>query len=390
MTWSSCSLHAPTLSLSLFLTSRRSRGRDMSCPNLLLSNPRKLATLRLCKVSGHTTELLEIQSDKPTLHVLFIPGNPGVVSFYKDFLESLYELLGGSASVTGIYLQMPFCYSILRYDFNFDCSLVESYIILTRSFVFVRIGSKGSCSHYKIKLIIRCRPSYFIGFQRTVGLVDFIKQELQNNELPIVLVGHSIGSYISLEILRFLEKVTYLIGLYPFLMLNPLSKQQSNIENVAESSILSALLSFSVASLGLLPQCTLRFILSKSLGSSWSDTAIDAACSHLLQYHTFRNMLYMALMEFRKLSEMPDWAFMRENHEKIAFLFGVDDHWGPLQMFEEALFNSLSCSQISKQVPGISLSIEREGHTHSFCCTEAGSEWVAHHVASLIKKKLSI
>jgi hypothetical protein len=32
---------------------------------------------------------------------------------------------------------------------------------------------------------------------------------------------------------------------------------------------------------------------------------------------------------------MPDWAFMRENHEKIAFLFGVDDHWGPLQMFEE-------------------------------------------------------
>jgi hypothetical protein len=26
---------------------------------------------------------------------------------------------------------------------------------------------------------------------------------------------------------------------------------------------------------------------------------------------------------------------MRENHEKIAFLFGVDDHWGPLQMFEE-------------------------------------------------------
>jgi hypothetical protein len=37
--------------------------------------------------------------------------NAGVVSFYKDFLESLYELLGGSASVTGIYLQMfPFCY----------------------------------------------------------------------------------------------------------------------------------------------------------------------------------------------------------------------------------------------------------------------------------------
>ena len=26
---------------------------------------------------------------------------------------------------------------------------------------------------------------------------------------------------------------------------------------------------------------------------------------------------------------------MRERRHKIAFLFGIDDHWGPLQMFEE-------------------------------------------------------
>ncbi|KAB5519672.1 hypothetical protein DKX38_023991 [Salix brachista] len=348
----------------------------MSCPNSLLSNPRKIATLRLSKVSGHTTELLEIQSDKPTCHVLFIPGNPGqAIPFDVLFRFTKISWNPCMSCLVQVHLLQAFIFS--------KTNLLGTYLTLKR------IGSTGSCSHYKIKLIIRCLPSYFIGFQRTVGLVDFIKQELQNIELPIVLVGHSIGSYISLEILRSLEKVTYLIGLYPFLMLNPRSKQQSNIENVAESSILSALLSFSVATLGLLPQCTLRFMLSKSLGSSWSDIAIDAACSHLLQYHTFRNMLYMALMEFRKLSEMPDWAFMRENHEKIAFLFGVDDHWGPLQMFEEALSNSLSCSQISKQAPGISLSIEREGHTHSFCCTEAGSEWVARHVASLIKKKIS-
>ncbi|CAK7341975.1 unnamed protein product [Dovyalis caffra] len=296
----------------------------MSCQNLFF-NLKKLATLRLSKISGHTTELLEIQSDKPTFHVLFIPGNPGVVSYYKDFLESLYELLGGSAS---------------KWERGKLFSLQE------------QIDHK----------------------------VDFIKQELQNNELPVVLVGHSIGSYISLEVLRrSLEKVSYVIGLYPFLMLNPLSKQQSNIENLAESSILSALLSFGIACLGLLPQCALKLILSKSIGSSMSDTAIDATCSHLLQYHTIRNVLYMALTEFRKLSETPDWAFMRENQEKVAFLFGVDDHWGPLQMFEE----------ISKQVPGIALSIEREGHTHSFSCTEAGSVWVAQHVASLIEKQLS-
>ena len=26
---------------------------------------------------------------------------------------------------------------------------------------------------------------------------------------------------------------------------------------------------------------------------------------------------------------------MREKQSQIAFLFGVDDHWGPLQMLEE-------------------------------------------------------
>lgn len=36
-----------------------------------------------------------------------------------------------------------------------------------------------------------------------------------------------------------------------------------------------------------------------------------------------------------QLAEKPDWAFMREKHDKIAFLFGEDDHWGPLQMCED-------------------------------------------------------
>lgn len=29
---------------------------------------------------SYTSEVLEIQSDAPTLHVLFVPGNPGVAS----------------------------------------------------------------------------------------------------------------------------------------------------------------------------------------------------------------------------------------------------------------------------------------------------------------------
>ena len=43
-----------------------------------------------------------------------------------------------------------------------------------------------------------------------------------------------------------------------------------------------------------------------------------------------------------KLAAEPDWEFMRENQTRLAFLFGIDDHWGPLQLFEEVKLVSLS------------------------------------------------
>ncbi|XP_008243471.2 PREDICTED: lipid droplet-associated hydrolase isoform X2 [Prunus mume] len=319
-----------------FSVSSRSREMGQDSSECEVIQVKRRATLRLCNVSSYATEILEIRADDPTLHVVVIPGNPGVVLFYKEFLQSLYELLGGTASVTAV-----------------------GHISQT----------KKSWEHGRL-----------FSLQEQINhKMDVIKQELQNNEVPILLVGHSIGSYISVEMFkRSPEKVKYCIGLYPFLALNLQSRKQYIIGKIAESRILCVVLSFIVALLGLLPIRLLRLIVTTFLGKFWSATAVDAVCSHLVKYHTMRNVLFMAMTEFRKLSETPDWAFMRENQHKIAFLFGSDDHWGPLQMFEE----------ISKQVPDAALSIEREGLTdHGFCCTEAGSLWVAEHVAKLIKNQ---
>ncbi|XP_050380649.1 uncharacterized protein LOC126797927 isoform X1 [Argentina anserina] len=328
---------------------------DILHPELEVLRVKKRVAFRVCNVSSYTAEVMEIQADNPTLHVLFIPGNPGVVPFYKDFVEALYEFLGEKASVTAI-----------------------GHISQTQK----------NWEHGKL----------FSLQDQIDHKTDFIKQELQNIAVPLLLalscccvlcelihdllqVGHSIGSYISMEMFKMSpEKVTYCVGLYPFLTVNPLSTKQTSIAKTAESRFVCVALSFIVALLGLLPRSLLRFVVRTFLGKSWSAAAVEAACSHLVKYHTMRNILYLAKTEFQKLSETPDWAFMRENQQKIAFLFGIDDHWGPMQMFEE----------IGKQVPDAALSIEKEGHTHAFCCTEAGSLWVAEHVASLIKNKVSL
>ncbi|KAH9618008.1 hypothetical protein KSS87_003549 [Heliosperma pusillum] len=277
---------------------------------------------------SHMTELLEIHSPNPTLHVLFIPGNPGIINFYKDFVESLYELLQGNASVTG-----------MLFDWEHG-----------------RLFTLEEQINHK---------------------VDFITHELQNSNIPVILcingrwsVLAHIGNILFTCTSSSKDAVRYECDCYLPRLWSPTAR---------------FIFSLFVALMGLVPGWS-RFIVKKTIGSSWSDTAIDAGCSHLLKvhllrpvYHTIRNVLFMAMTEFQKFSEVPDWKFLRENQDQIAFLFGIDDHWGPLSLFEE----------ICKTVPNVSLSIEKEGHDHAFSCTVAGSRWVAQHVATLIQKRSS-
>ncbi|KAM3689630.1 hypothetical protein ACB098_09G062700 [Castanea mollissima] len=250
------------LSLSFHSKARRSYrpkclSKDMGRVELD-SKAKRQADFRLCNVSSHMTELLEIRADDPKMHVLLIPGNPGVVPFYKDFVESLYEFLDGNASITAI-----------------------SHLSHT----------KKDWDHGRL----------FSLEEQTDHKMDFIKQELENIEVPIILVGHSIGSYISIDMFRrSSEKVIYCIGLYPFLALNLQSTEQSIIGKIAASRVVSAALSLMVAALGFLPRSALRLIVTNSLAKSWSAVAVEATCSHLVQYHTMRNVLFMAMTEFRK------------------------------------------------------------------------------------------
>ncbi|KAI5674421.1 hypothetical protein M9H77_14785 [Catharanthus roseus] len=334
---------ARTLSSPLSLQSRRilssiCRNSQMGRDNVKLIHKKTHANSRICSVAGYKTDLLEIHAQNPAFHVLLIPGNPGFISFYTDFLESLYELLGGNASVTGI---AHVSHTQKNWEQGKLFSLQE------------QIDHKMS----------------------------FIEQELKEVEVPILLVGHSIGAYISLEMLRRSQgKVTYCFCLYPFLAVNTNSSTQSIIRKLAMSHILCNIVSSIVALFGILPVWVSKFLVKESLGKAWSSSAVDCLCTQVLQYHAMRNVLFMAMTEFKELSETPDWAFMRENKSLISFLFGLDDHWGPLHMLEE----------ISKQVPDALIAVEEEGHSHSFCCTEAGSSWVAQHVATLIKNHLSI
>ncbi|XP_060958473.1 uncharacterized protein LOC115701142 isoform X2 [Cannabis sativa] len=254
---------ARPIRLSLHFCHFRSKSRSYCVVSemgrqVLQSKTKKLANFRLCNVSSYDTEILEIIAEKPVFHALVIPGNPGAVLFYKEFVESLYEWLGGSVSVTAV----------------------------------------GHISHTKKDSE---RGRLFSLQEQIDHKIDFIKHELQNKQVPIILVGHSIGAYMCIEMFkRNQEQVLYCIGLYPFLALDLQSQKQSIIGKIAVSPVVSVVLSSIVASLGFLPSWALRLIVSKSVGKSWSSTAVEVTCSHLTKFHTMRNVLFMAMTEFKK------------------------------------------------------------------------------------------
>nr|XP_016474323.1 PREDICTED: uncharacterized protein LOC107796108 [Nicotiana tabacum] len=404
------------------------RNSQMGPENLSLIDKRHRASFRLCNVSGYKTDLLEIYAKDPKFHVLFIPGNPGVISFYVDFLESLYDLLGGAASVTAIShigqteknFSVDFgentqnwltrsdrdptpiptscqhgcgteseeseqlSYEGLSHVSQPTCALTKLCLVEHRQAYLIYLATyviSANEAIYSIEVAQLTRSwnrnwehgRLFSLQEQTDHKLNFIEHELQDVEVPLVLVGHSIGSYISLDI------VTYCICLYPFLAVNTKSSTQAIIKKIAVSRTLCTGLSSLAAILALLPAWISRFLVKKSVGKSWSPPAVEALCKHVLRYHTIQNILYMAMTEFEKLSEVPDWSFMREKKSQMAFLFGVDDHWGPLHIYEE----------ISNNVPGAVLTVEQGGYTHAFSCTEAGSLWVAQHVSGLIKNYLS-
>ncbi|XP_057864764.1 uncharacterized protein LOC131072578 isoform X2 [Cryptomeria japonica] len=277
------------------------------------------AKLRLHKVAGHSTEILELHAERPSFHILFIPGNPGIVTFYRDYLEVLYELFDKKASVTAI----------------------------------------GHVAH--------------TSKDWEDGKLFSLQEQISHK------VGHSIGAYISLDIFKaFPQKVSYMIGMYPFLTLNRDSNFQAFLTKAAKLPILCAGLSSLAGLVGLFPSRFNRGLIKRLVGRTWSSDAVHVASTYLLRYSMVRNYTYMGMTEFEKLQEIPDWTFIRGKENQIAFLFGSDDHWGPLSLFEE----------VSQKAPGISLAIEKEGHTHAFCCTQAGSTWVAEHTVDLIKQHL--
>lgn len=131
------------------------------------------------RVCGWPSEVVRVGSSNAAIRLVFVPGNPGIASFYGSAAAALAEDLDASAAV---------------------------------------IGFRG---HTLAPLL---RPTQAFGLEEQVEHVaGFLEAELTaSGEQEMVVVGHSIGAWVAFEAVRRLappqqRRCTALVGLMPYL-----------------------------------------------------------------------------------------------------------------------------------------------------------------------------
>ncbi|XP_074548941.1 lipid droplet-associated hydrolase [Halichoeres trimaculatus] len=233
---------------------------------------------------------------------LIIPGNPGVVGFYKTFMQTIHSMFGYKHPVWAVS-HAGHCAPPDSMD------MIEDSSSAAEGDVF---GLNGQIEH-KLAFLRKSVP----------------------RETRLVLVGHSIGCYIILEMMKRDPelKVIKAIMLFPTIERMAQTPQGKVMTPVLCQMRYVAYLP--VFLLSLLPE-GLKTSLIKLVfsGIRSLDQAIVQPTVGLLSGDCAANAMYMGGQEMRKVLER-DNETIRNNLEKLIFYYGATDHWCPVQYYHD-------------------------------------------------------
>ncbi|XP_063298190.1 lipid droplet-associated hydrolase [Pelobates fuscus] len=259
----------------------------------------------------------------PKLLFFIIPGNPGIVGYYRTFMESLYRGFNEKYPVWAIS-HAGHCSPPKGMDMTNDTEIDPIEDIF---------GINGQIEH---KLC-------------------FLKKNVPV-DTKLILIGHSIGCYIILEMMeRAIDlKILQSILLFP------------TIERMAQSpqgKIMTPLLCnlryvvyMPLYLLSFLPESVqaslIKFVLR---GIKSVDEFSVTASLNLFRVDCAANAMYMGGQEMMQVLER-DNTIIQKNLSKIIFYYGANDNWCPVQYYED----------IKKDFPEGNIWLCQRGIRHAF------------------------
>lgn len=282
-------------------------------------------------ISGINTDIISYCSESKT-KILIFPGNPGIADLYKNFAELIIEAMGGNC-----------------------CIYIIGYAGFTK---------KKPERHYTIQ-------------EETEHKAEVIHQ-LRKNWAPdsrIFILGHSIGSWIGMEVVKKFRKEMKiaLILLFPFI-----AKSDNEIQKkFAGFSEKKRYYQFLLAGykvfrklLGTMLSPMIKFFYSYA-----SEYALEIISEFFLERsHIPENIFYLANSEFHTLSYELDMDFFESEKKSVILFYCHEDMWAPVSQME----------QLRNQIPDIRTEV-LPLITHDFCVNSDQCRTVAQKVCESVQ-----
>ncbi|KAL5119038.1 hypothetical protein ACEQ8H_002962 [Pleosporales sp. CAS-2024a] len=332
-----------------------------------------------------------------TYLIYFLTGNPGLIGYYDSFLTHLYGLVSAHSASSTRTAEFH-VYGRSLSGFEMQASEIKTF-------------KYGGQPPYGLQEQIRHAED------DVVDVVDAVK-EGGAKEVRVVLVGHSVGAYLGLEIVRrlrahglagedFATRIVGVIGLFPTIM--DISRSENGVKfspflKHANFSLLIAAMTHFLTFL--LPLSVVSLLVAKIM--SFPPDASHTTASFLKSPHGVQQALHMARDEMFQIDTdiwdddvwgaPPDAPASRHPHPRpmLRFLFAKKDHWVADETREQLIrtrgrfsygdgVDEVGTGEAWKPVMQVD---ETEGWVHGFCIGQAVpvAERVARYVWGMVER----
>ena len=281
--------------------------------------------MEVADVNGIPTHVFSLQSTAGNKALFYIvPGSPGMGHFYVPFATRLFHLGKGA----------------------YDVSVVSH---AGHSPGVYRQPDEEGRDWYCLEEQIAHKLAYI--------------EERAPNKESLYLVGHSIGCYMILKMLKHLapsriKKIFFLFPTIEKMGVTPNGRSQRPLFTTLRSPFTGAIWLTS----------SLPEFLKQPLLRRWFYTTppdhVDYMCRAIMNIDnkSIHNILCMAEQEMNEVQELPV-DIIREHIDKSVFYYGVGDRW-----------NVESCyTDMAERFPGKDINLCTSGHSHAFVISSSDS-----------------
>ena len=333
--------------LLLYLRLSRCNARGASPPL-----PPPFLPPELRSIEGTPTELLHLPGASGAQHhVLILPGNPGSPHFYVDFARALHRASGGRLPIT------------------ITCHASHSAASTGRSGSPPRFHDLASQVSHKVAVARWLLQQRAASAEPAEPAPPQQQQQQQQQQPPpqrLILLGHSVGAYMCLEVMRALPEGAVAHALLLFPTLAHIGASPNGVALLPYFQLGRWALAGAALALGALPAGLQRAAARAFLPAAASPATVAAAAT-LIHPAVAVNALYLALTEMQEIGAL-DGALAARVGARCSAYFGAGDPWnrpGDHARAAEALG------------AGARVHLCSEGHPHGFVLHPKSAEAVA-------------